>query len=222
MDMADILVTGANRGIGLEFCRQLAARGDAVIAVCREASAELSSLGVRIIAGIDVGAAQDLRRLKQELGGHKIDILINNAGILFRDKLNALDFESIEKQIQINAIAPLRVTHSLLENLGKGSKVVTITSSMGSIADNTSGGYYGYRMSKAAVNMAMKSLSVDLADRRITVLLLHPGYVKTDMTDRQGNVTATESVQGLIARIDEAGPKDSGSFLHARGHPIPW
>jgi NAD(P)-dependent dehydrogenase (short-subunit alcohol dehydrogenase family) len=220
--MANILVTGANRGIGLEFCKQLAARGDAVIAVCRKAGSELRGLGAQIIAGIDVGVAEDVLRLKQELGGQKIDILINNAGILIRDNLDVMDFDGIEKQLQINAIAPLCVTHSLLGHLSKGSKVVTITSSMGSIDDNTSGGYYGYRMSKVAVNMAMKSLSVDLADRQVTVLLLHPGYVQTDMTDRQGNVTAAESVQGLIARIDEAGPKDSGSFLHARGHPIPW
>jgi NAD(P)-dependent dehydrogenase (short-subunit alcohol dehydrogenase family) len=93
---------------------------------------------------------------------------------------------------------------------------------MGSIDDNTSGGYYGYRMSKAAVNMAMKSLSVDLADRQIAVLLLHPGYVMTDMTGHQGNVTAEESVQGLIARMDAMSLADSGKFLHAKGHPIPW
>ncbi len=220
--MASILVTGANRGIGLEFCRQLTARGDAVIAVCRQAGAELQQLGVRIIDGIDVSEPADLLRLQQALGKQKLDVLINNAGILIRDNLNAMDFDGIEKQIKINALSPLRVTHSLLENLGKGSKVVTISSSMGSIADNTSGGYYGYRMSKAAVNMAMKSLSVDLADRQIAVLLLHPGYVMTDMTDHRGNVTAEESVSGLIARIDELNPQGSGSFLHAKGHSIPW
>lgn len=220
--MANILVTGANRGIGLEFCRQLSARGDAVIAVCRKASAELQALGVRVIEGIDVSQPADMLRLQQALGKQKLDVLINNAGILVRDKLSELKFDDIEKQININALAPLRVTHSLLGNLGKGSKVITITSSMGSIDDNTSGGYYGYRMSKVAVNMAMKSLSLDLADREISVLLLHPGYVITDMTDHQGNVTPEESVNGLIARIDELDLQASGSFLHAKGHSMPW
>jgi len=220
--MARFLVSGANRGIGLEFCRQLATRGDEVIAVCRKSSEALEQLGVRIIEGIDVSAADDVARLRDALAGVQLDVLINNAGVLVRDNLQDLDFEGIELQWRINAVAPLRVTAALLENLQPGSKIFTLSSSMGSVEENTSGSYYGYRMSKAAVNMAMKSLSVDLKDRGIGVFLLHPGYVQTDMTDNQGHVTAAEAVQGLIARIDSFESADSGSFTHAQGRNIPW
>ena len=220
--MARFLVSGANRGIGLEFCRQLAGRGDEVIAVCRSNSDELQQLGVRVIDGIDVSEAADVARLRGELKGLQLDVLVNNAGVLVRDSLQQLDFEGIELQWRINAVAPLRVTAALLENLKSGSKVFTLSSSMGSIEENTSGGYYGYRMSKAAVNIAMKSLSVDLKDRGIGVFLLHPGYVQTDMTDHQGHVTAAEAVQGLLARIDSLGISESGSFNHAQGRNIPW
>jgi len=220
--MSRILVTGANRGIGLEFCRQFSARGDEVIAVCRQASAELQKSGIRIIDGIDVAEADDVARLREQLAGVQLDVLINNAGVLVRDSLERLDFSGIDQQFRINAVAPLRVTAALLENLQAGSKVFTITSSMGSIEENTSGSYYGYRMSKAAVNIAMKSLSVDLAERQIGVFVLHPGYVQTDMTENQGHVTAAQAVQALIARIDSLELPDSGSFLHAQGRRIPW
>ncbi len=220
--MSRILVSGANRGIGLEICRQLAARGDEVIAVCRQSSAELQKLGIRTIEGIDVSAADDVARMRDALAGVHLDVLINNAGVLVRDSLQQLDFEGIDQQFRINAVAPLRVTAALLENLQSGSKVFTITSSMGSIEENTSGSYYGYRMSKAAVNIAMKSLSVDLAERKIGVFVLHPGYVQTDMTDHQGHVTAAEAAQNLIARIDSLQLADSGSFTHAQGRNIPW
>jgi NAD(P)-dependent dehydrogenase (short-subunit alcohol dehydrogenase family) len=220
--MATVLVTGANRGIGLEFCKQLLARGDDVIAVCRNLGEELPHLGVRVIEGIDVAEQPDINRLVEELDGQKLDLLINNAGILIRDSLSTFLYSDIEKQLKINALGPLRVTSSLLGNLAEGSKVVTITSSMGSIAENTSGGYYGYRMSKTAVNMAMKNLSVDLLKRGIGVFVLHPGYVATDMTSHQGPVSAADSVKGLLARIDELGLAETGSFHHFQGREIPW
>jgi NAD(P)-dependent dehydrogenase (short-subunit alcohol dehydrogenase family) len=220
--MATILVTGANRGIGLEFCKQLSARGDEVIAVCRSAGDELSYLRLRVIDGIDVAEQPDINRLVEELDGQKLDLLMNNAGILIRDSLSTFLYSDIEKQLKINALGPLRVTSSLLGNLAEGSKVVTITSSMGSIAENTSGGYYGYRMSKTAVNMAMKNLSVDLLERGIGVFVLHPGYVATDMTSHQGPVSAADSVKGLLARIDELGLAETGSFHHFQGREIPW
>jgi NAD(P)-dependent dehydrogenase (short-subunit alcohol dehydrogenase family) len=220
--MATVLVTGANRGIGLEFCRQLAARGDEVIAVCRNAGDELPHLGVRVIDGIDVAEQSDIDGLVEELDGLKLDVLINNAGILIRDTLSTFLYSDIVKQLKINTLGPLHVTASLLQNLAEGSKVVTITSSMGSIAENTSGGYYGYRISKTAVNMAMKSLSVDLQGRGIAVFVLHPGYVATDMTDHQGPVSASDSVKGMLARIDELGLADTGTFHHAQGREIPW
>lgn len=220
--MNTVLVTGANRGIGLEFCRQLQARGDEVIAVCRQASAELQDLGVRVLEGIDVSQVEDVARLRHQLADVALDVVINNAGILVRDSLENPDFEGIARQFEVNAMAPLRVSTALLDNLSSGSKIFVITSSMGSITENTSGSYYGYRMSKVAVNMAMKSLSVDLADRGIGVFVLHPGYVATDMTSHQGPVSTTESVQGLLARIDELELADSGSFHHAQGRSIPW
>lgn len=220
--MKRVLVTGANRGIGLEFCRQLAARGDEVIAVCRQGSPELKQLGVKIVDGIDVSQEMDVARLRRELQNVPLDVIINNAGILVRDKLPHPAFADIAKQFEVNAMGPLRVAGALLGNLSKGSKIVAITSSMGSIAENTSGAYYGYRMSKAALNMAMKSLSIDLLERGIGVLVLHPGYVATDMTDHQGPVSTAESVQGLLARIDELELAESGSFRHAQGRTIPW
>ncbi|MDZ4731299.1 MAG: SDR family oxidoreductase [Xanthomonadales bacterium] len=220
--MSRILVTGANRGIGLELCRQFSERGDEVIAVCRQSSAELQQLAVQTIDGIDVSEAQDVARLQQALAGVKLDVLVNNAGILRRDKLSELDFDDIEQQFRVNAMAPLRVSSALLGNLSAGSKIFVISSSVGSIEENTSGSNYGYRMSKVAVNMAMKSLSVDLAERQIGVFMLHPGYVATDMTEHQGPVSTAESVKGLQARIGDLKLADSGSFWHAQGRSIPW
>jgi len=220
--MSRILVTGANRGIGLELCRQFSERGDEVIAVCRQSSAELQQLAVQTIDGIDVSEAQDVARLQQALAGVKLDVLVNNAGILRRDKLSELDFDDIEQQFRVNAMAPLRVSSALLGNLSAGSKIFVISSSVGSIEENTSGSNYGYRMSKVAVNMAMKSLSVDLAERQIGVFMLHPGYVATDMTEHQGPVSTAESVKCLQARIGDLKLADSGSFWHAQGRSIPW
>ncbi len=220
--MSKILVTGANRGIGLEFCRQLQARVDEVIAVCRQASPELQKLGVRTLEGIDVSQVEDVARLNHQLQGAKLDVIINNAGILVRDSLDRMDFEGIARQFEVNAMAPLRVSTALLGQLAEGAKIITITSSMGSIAENTSGAYYGYRMSKAAVNMAMKSLSEDLRDKGISVMVLHPGYVATDMTSHQGPVSPEEAVKGLLARIDDLNLSTSGSFRHAQGREIPW
>jgi NAD(P)-dependent dehydrogenase (short-subunit alcohol dehydrogenase family) len=216
-----ILITGANRGIGLELCRQLADRGDEVIAVCREAGKQLSTLDLRVIEGIDVSATESVRGLQNQAGIDGLDWLINNAGILSVESLESLDFEAMERQFRVNALGPLRVTAALLPKLGPGSKVGIITSRMGSVEDNTSGGYYGYRMSKAAVNMAGMSLARDLEERRIAVALLHPGMVATDMTGGRG-VTAEHSAGGLIERMDALTMTDSGSFWHAEGERLPW
>jgi NAD(P)-dependent dehydrogenase (short-subunit alcohol dehydrogenase family) len=219
--MSTILITGANRGIGFEMARQLNARGEDVIAVCRQAGQPLSDLGVRVIDGIDVAEASCVSRLAGLLEGQPLDWLVNNAGILDRDTLHTLDFDSVERQFRVNAMGPLRVSHALRENLNRGSKIFVVTSRMGSIDDNTSGAYYGYRMSKAAVNMAGKSLSEDLRDEGISVFLLHPGYVSTDMTNHQG-MPVDRSVAGLIARMDELDLGSSGTFWHAEGYPLPW
>lgn len=219
--MNRILITGANRGIGLELARQYSTRGDEVIAVCRHASKELTGLGLRIIEGIDVSDGDSVQSLAAALEGESLDRLVNNAGILDRDGLDELDFDSIIRQFHVNAVGPLRVTAALRDTLGSGSKVFLMTSRMGSIDDNSSGGYYGYRMSKAAENMAAKSLSIDLAAAGIGVFLLHPGYVATDMTGHQGT-PVERAAAGLIERMDQLTLEQSGTFWHQEGYQLPW
>ncbi|MGK7949005.1 MAG: SDR family oxidoreductase [Xenococcaceae cyanobacterium] len=221
--MSTYLVTGANRGIGLEYCRQLQARGDNVIAVCRSASEELKNLGISIETDVDITSETDVANLVKRLDGKTIDVLINNAGILERVSLDKLDIDSIRRQFEVNAIGPLRLTHALLNNLKSGSKVIMMTSRMGSIDDNTSGGSYGYRMSKVAMSMAGKSLSEDLKSKNIAVAILHPGLVKTRMTGfTNSGITPEQSVKGLLARIDELNMENTGTFWHSNGEILPW
>jgi len=221
--MATYLVTGTNRGIGYEYCRQLQARGDRVIAVCRSASEELKQLGVRVEEGIDITSDASVADLCDRLGDSAIDVLINNAGIVKRVTLEDLDFDSIREQFEVNALGALRVTHALLPNLKAGSKIVLMTSRMGSIADNTSGSSYGYRMSKVALSMAGKSLAHDLKPRGIAVAILHPGLVQTRMTNfTTSGITPEESVKGLLKRIDELTLENTGTFWHANGEVLPW
>ena len=219
--MATILITGANRGIGLELVRQFLARGDTVIAACRSASRELDATGAEVFEGLDVTSDDCLAALAGALEGRAIDWLVNNAGILERTALDTLDFDAMERQFRVNSLGPLRVTAALRDRLARGSKVFIVTSRMGSIEDNTSGGSYGYRMSKAAVNMAGKSLAVDLKDAGIGVFLLHPGWVATDMTGGTG-IAPADAAHGLIDRIDELTLETSGGFWHAEGYRLPW
>jgi len=221
--MATYLVTGTNRGIGYEYCRQLQARGDRVIAVCRSASEELKQLGVQVEEGIDITSDASVADLCDRLGDSAIDVLINNAGIVKRLTLEDLDFDSIREQFEVNALGALRLTHALLPHLEAGSKIVLMTSRMGSIADNTSGSSYGYRMSKVALSMAGKSLAHDLKPRGIAVAILHPGLVQTRMTNfTSGGITPEESVKGLLKRIDELTLENTGTFWHANGEVLPW
>lgn len=217
-----IVITGANRGIGLELARLWHKRGDTVIAVCRRGSDELRDLGVEVIEDVDVTQDAGIRRLADHLGDRPIDVLFNNAGILGNEGLQAMDWESLERQFQVNTLGPLRVTLGLLDHLSQGSKVALMSSQLGSISENTSGGRYGYRISKAALNMAGRSLAADLRARGIAVVLLHPGYVKTDMTGHSGNVLPERAAAGLIQRVDELTLEGSGGFWHAEGRPIPW
>jgi len=219
--MATVLVTGGNRGIGLELCRQLAARGDDVIAACRVSSSELEASGAEVHESVEVTDDAAVDKLRTALDGRAIDVLINCAGILTRESLDELDFDQIRRQFEVNAIGPLRVTAALLSNLGEGAKIAIITSRMGSIEDNTSGSRYGYRMSKAAVNMVGRSLAHDLIERGIAVVLLHPGMVATEMTGRQG-IAPAEAAANLIARIDALNMDQTGTFWHANGDPLPW
>ncbi len=221
--MATYLITGANRGIGLEYCRQLQARGETVIAACRVPTPELEALGVRIEAGVDVTSDTAVAGLMKRLDGLAIEGLIHNAGLLEHTSLEDLDVESLRRQFEVNAIAPLRLTRALLDQLPPGAKLILMTSRMGSIDDNSSGGAYGYRMSKVALCMAGKSLAIDLAPRGIAVALLHPGLVRTRMTGfSQRGISTEESVQGLLARIDALNLENSGRFWHANGQVLPW
>ena len=162
-----------------------------------------------------------MQKLKDAVGDRKIDVLLNNAGILRRDSLGELDYEGMIEQYRVNALGPLRVTEALLDNLGEGSKVVIVTSRVGSIEDNASGGHYGYRASKTAVNQIGTNLKIDLLPRGIAVALLHPGLVATDMTGGQG-IDPVVSAQGLIERIAELNLEKSGGFWHAEGYELPW
>ncbi|MCG3200537.1 MAG: hypothetical protein NFCOHLIN_00392 [Gammaproteobacteria bacterium] len=219
--MATALVTGGNRGIGLELCRQLGERGYEVLATCRRTSPALDALGVTVIDGVDVSDAGSVATLARQLAGRRIDLLINNAGILSVESMADLHYERIRRQFEVNTLGPLRVTTALLPNLHEGSKVAIITSRMGSIGDNGSGGYYGYRISKAGVNMAGVSLARDLKSRGIGVFILHPGMVATGMTDGQG-IPPAESAAMLLARIEEFGMAQTGTFHHANGEALPW
>lgn len=219
------VVIGANRGIGLALVQALLARGAKVSAVCRRAGpAAQQAAGAAWVEGIDTTDSVALSALAAAVNA-PIDLLIINAGVLGRESLGKLDAEardSIRHQFEVNALAPLRVVASLRPQLRKGSKIGLLTSRMGSISDNGSGGYYGYRMSKAALNAAGRSLAHDLRGDGIAVRLLHPGFVRTDMTGGQGDTDAATAAAGLLARMDELDLASSGQFWHAQGQELPW
>jgi NAD(P)-dependent dehydrogenase (short-subunit alcohol dehydrogenase family) len=220
--MARILITGANRGIGLALATLYKKRGDDVVAAVRTATPELVALGVTVHTGIDVTKDADLLRLLEAERGKPVDVLVANSGVLRNEGIDSLDAASIREQFEVNALGALRTVALLRPLLQKGSKVGLVTSRMGSVTDNTSGGMYGYRMSKAALNMAGMSLAHDLAPDGIAVALLHPGYVRTDMTGGNGHLTPTESAEGLIARLDGLDLQGTGKFLHQNGEELPW
>lgn len=216
-----IVVNGANRGIGLEICRQSLDNGHRVTALCRETSEALEELtpknkGLRVVEGVDVTKDLELR------GVDGIDWLFLNAGIWRTETLEDLNFETIREQFEVNSLGPLRLFQALSGCLGAGSKVAIMTSQMGSMGDNSSGGRYGYRMSKAALNAAGVSLARDLRDREIAVALLHPGYVATDMTNHQGSTTPAQSVRGLFEVMEALTLEESGGLWNFRGECLPW
>jgi NAD(P)-dependent dehydrogenase (short-subunit alcohol dehydrogenase family) len=221
--MALSIVTGGNRGIGLALVELLVARKASVLATCRKPSAALEKLGVEIVSGVELTEEAGIEQLVKAVGKRDIELLINNAGIMeWPGSLPELDLTAIRRQFEVNALAPLRVTAALRARLARGAKVGLITSRMGSIGDNGSGGAYGYRMSKAALNMAGKSLAVDLKGAGVTVAILHPGMVRTEMTGSHGQVEPLDAARGLLARLDALTPETSGSFWHANGESLPW
>ena len=221
--MSTYLITGANRGIGLELVRQLKNRGEDVIATCRSASPELNSMSVSVETNVDITSGDSVLKLRKKLNDIRVDVLIQNAGIAEFNSLSNLDPQSIIHQFEVNALSPLCFVQAMLGQLSKSAKIALISSRMGSIEDNSSGGSYGYRMSKVALCMAGKSLSVDLKPRGISVAILHPGLVSTRMTGFTSNgIQPKESAKGLIQRIDELTLENTGTFWHSNGEILPW
>jgi len=229
--MATVLITGANRGIGLEFTKQYLARGETIIATCRDqkAATELNALAASsdklTILTLDVSDGASLSGFAEQLGQTPIDIFINNAGIYGpRSGFGDLGESQWAEVFRVNSSAPLILAQMVIDNLRSGhlKKMVFLTSKMGSIADNQGGGSYIYRSSKAALNAAVKSLSIDLAEEGFLVGLLHPGWVRTDMGGPNGLIDAQTSVTGLTQVIDKLGPDNSGNFFNYDGNIIPW
>jgi NAD(P)-dependent dehydrogenase (short-subunit alcohol dehydrogenase family) len=210
------VITGANRGLGLEFSRQCRQLGHSVTALCRQSSEDLEALDVDVMPGVDVRNPPSLEELKP------IDRLILNAGIWRDESLENMDFDSIREQFEVNTLGPLRILVKVLDKLGQGSKILVITSRMGCIADNTSGGRYGYRLSKAALNCAAVSLSLDLKPRGISVGIVHPGWVATDMTKHTGSITPKESVEGVLNVMRGLNLENTGSLWDYRQEKLPW
>jgi NAD(P)-dependent dehydrogenase (short-subunit alcohol dehydrogenase family) len=221
--MSTWLVTGASRGIGLELVRQLHARGDEVIATCRTRTAELDVIGCRVVDGVDVGSDDVGTALLGALGEEQtVDVVVNNAGAARWDTLETIEIDAAREELDVNALGPLRVTLALLPRLGPGAKIALVSSKAGSIGDGPSGRNYGYRMSKAALNMLGANLAADLAARGIHVAVLHPGFVRTRMTQGGGNIDPPDSAAGLIRQIDALDASRSGRFFHADGTEVAW
>lgn len=231
--MPIVLITGANRGLGLEFARQYAAEGWQVFAACRapDSAKELQQLAaengerIRVLA-MDVTDAASVRSAAAAVGGEAIDLLLNNAGVGSprNQRIGGLDYEAWTRVLDANTLGPMRVAEAFIENVARSTlkRIVTITSGMGSLEDNTSGGSYAYRSSKAAVNMVTRSLAIDLAPRGITCVVMNPGWVRTDMGGPDGTLSPAESVTAMRSVIASLGPKDSGKFLNYNGKLYPW
>jgi NAD(P)-dependent dehydrogenase (short-subunit alcohol dehydrogenase family) len=227
-----ILITGANRGIGLKLSEQFAEDGWQVLACCRNPAdaGELQALGERGLAvevqALDVTNYEQMAALSDQLGNRPIDILLNNAGIYGSKgaSFGEIDAQEWRQVLEVNTIAPLMLVQAFVEQVAASQKklVAIIGSKVGSIADNSSGGSYIYRSSKTAVNQVVKCLSIDLADRDISVISLHPGWVQTEMGGPNAEISTDESVSGLKNILQTAGLAQSGHFIEYDGSSIPW
>jgi NAD(P)-dependent dehydrogenase (short-subunit alcohol dehydrogenase family) len=227
--MPSVVITGTNRGIGLEFARQYAADGWRVHATCRDPARakELKALsGDVAVHALDVADFDAIDALARKLKGEPVDVLINNAGVYGPEAqtLESMDYDGWAETFRVDCMAPIHISRAFLDHVGRGEKkiIVAITSKMGSIDDNTGGGFYFYRTSKAALNMAFRSLAIDLAPRRIVAAVLHPGWVKTDMGGPNALIGPEESVSGMRRVIARLGAKDSGRFWGFDGKEVPW
>jgi NAD(P)-dependent dehydrogenase (short-subunit alcohol dehydrogenase family) len=223
----NVLVTGADRGLGEALCLAYRARGDHAIAACLGDSPALRAAGLQVEAEVDVTSTPSVQALAERLRRAEttLDVLINNAGVAAVDALGSFDYDDFRRQFEVNALGPLRVTEALLDRLGPGAKVAIVTSRMGSLGDNASGGRYGYRLSKCAANMAGINLHHDLKKRGVAVILLHPGLVRTAMSSPEEvgrNVEPAVAAQGLIRQIDRLSLDTPPEFRHANGTLLPW
>jgi NAD(P)-dependent dehydrogenase (short-subunit alcohol dehydrogenase family) len=218
----NVVITGGNRGIGLALAKQYKAQGANVYATCRNSCDELNCSGVNVVSGVDVSDANSLAEKLAPLRETSIDLLINNAGVLGRESIEDWDPNTIDYQFRVNALGPLLVTQTLLPAMAENSKVALITSRMGSMADNGSGGYYGYRMSKAALNAAGVSMANDLKPKGIAVGIFHPGFVQTEMVNGAGDIDADTCASRLVDRISELNVDNAGRFIHSNGDVLPW
>ncbi len=220
------LVTGCDKGIGRAIALNVHERGDTVIAACLGDSEELRERGLQVESNIDVTDSACLKALATRLGkaATKIDVVLNNAGVLGVDKLGEIDYGDMHREFDINALGPLRVTEALLKCLNDGAKVGIITSRVGSLNDNGSGGLYAYRVSKCAANMVGVNLFHDLKKRGQTVVMLHPGMVATDLSKgfEADFIEPEEAAAGLIRQVDEAKLGEQPEFHHANGELLPW
>jgi NAD(P)-dependent dehydrogenase (short-subunit alcohol dehydrogenase family) len=231
--MSTVLITGANRGLGLEFCKQYAQEGWQVIACSRNTTQadELQKLAAQYgniqLEDLDVAQFGQIDRLAQKLQGQAIDVLINNAGVYGDETAHGfgqLDYDVWSKTLLINTQAPVKMAEAFLVNIKSGQKklLVSVSSLMGSLADNTSGGSILYRSSKAGLNAAMKSLAIQLKDQAIGVIIFHPGWVRTDMGGPNGLIDAYESVHGMCSVIADFTLAQTGNFLKYDGSKMPW
>ena len=224
--MSTVIVTGADRGIGAALVRLYKARGDRAIAACLDQGRDLLAEGIEVEAGVDVTDMATLIALRQRLAGMPIDVLISNAGAFHADRFDALDFDAMLRLYDVNALGPLRVAQALAPLMGDGGKLGIITSRVGSLADNGSGGMYGYRMSKSAANQLGINLHHELKSRGIAVMLLHPGQVSTAMTrdlDAPGGfIPPEQAAAGLIEQLDRLDANTPPEFRHSNGTLLPW
>ena len=231
--MPSVLITSASRGIGLEFVRQYAADGWQVFAACRgpatatqlQTVADASRGRVEVLA-LDVTDGKSIRAAAAHLRDLSLDVLINSAGIMGKAQqdLGEMDYASWAEVLDVNTMGPMRVTEAFVEQVGRSERkiIVTITSGMGSLADNSSGGWIAYRSSKAAVNMVMRTIALDLKSRGVICVLLNPGWVKTDMGGPNANITVEQSVSNMRRVIEKLAPADTGKFFHHNGKEFPW
>ena len=232
--MPSILITGSNRGLGLEWVRQYLDLGWRVYATCRHPhqAQDLKCLqqthNALSIHQLDITHPEDVRRITQELSDIKLDILVNNAGVYFeqwgKDKLGRIDYVAWLETLKVNTLGAIRVTEALRKQLARGDKrlVITITSHMGSLEDIQSSNDYAYRSSKAALNAVMKGLAYELAESGIGILLVHPGWVRTRMGGSSAPLSTQESVTDMRKLVDQFKPTDSGQFYRHDGVIIPW